>query len=194
MTKRRIIGGLFSLLAIAIISFGVTMTVARSGRPVSSSSAPTDSRATSSTSDLATVEPLLDWLKVPAAHKKQLLDHDRTFSTDLQQLRHDLSARRADLAAALEKPESSDELIRDKVEEAIAARNAIERRTAQYLLNIRHHLSAEQQKQLLGLAAEEVRRGAGGGGRGAGGGWRWRHGQPTRATPSQSTTSRVSRP
>ena len=101
-----------------------------------------------------------------------------------------------ELAAALDKPSSSDQEIRDRVEAAIAASNAIERRTTQYLLTIRQHLSSDQQKQLFGLAAQEVRRGAGGGpgagaGGGGGGGWRLgRHGQQGRGNnPRPPSTS-----
>lgn len=118
-------------------------------------------RAARSASSEPAVDPaaeaLLEWLNVPADQRKIILDHDPSFGADLKKLRQALAAARAELAASLEKTDTPASAINQHVEATIAARAALERRTAQHLLAVRDHLSPQQRQQLFGVLAEECR-------------------------------------
>lgn len=107
------------------------------------------------------IETLMNWLGVPAVQRQKLRNHDPAFAEDLRRLREELARRRAELAAALEKTDTPDETIFKCVEATLAASNALERRVAQYLMTVRHHLTPEQQCKLFGLCAEGVRQACG---------------------------------
>jgi hypothetical protein len=78
-------------------------------------------------------------------------EQDPNFETDLTQLRDTLLAERAKLLDAFENPQSSNEKLLDLISRLISAHSQIERRVARYLLVVRPHLNAEQQKWLIGL-------------------------------------------
>jgi hypothetical protein len=131
---------------------------------VSTRSAP----ALTQSKDPAT-EALLAWLNASSEQHAELQSHDPAFAKDLQDLRSDLAARRAGLAAALEDTSTPEATVLQHTEETIRASAALERRVVKYLLAVRDHLTAAQQRRLFGLCAETVRQG--------GGGHQWRHGQ-----------------
>lgn len=119
---------------------------------------------------------LLSWLSGSADQNRQLGKADPGFADELQRLKTDVADRRADLASLLDKPEATNEQIMAGLEQVIAANNALERRVAKYLLAVREHLTAEQQRRLLNLCAEEVRRGRG---------YQWGRQQGSRGSDSQ---------
>ncbi len=98
-------------------------------------------------------------LGLSAEAQQELRRDDPEFETDLQRLRAARDAARADLAALLEQSDASDEEIIAGLEQALQADNAMERRVMRFVLSVRHHLDAGQQRRLLDLAAEGVRRG-----------------------------------
>ncbi len=106
-------------------------------------------------------EALWSWLNASADQRSQLREADAGFASELKQLKAEVAANRAVLASLLEKPEATNDQIMAGLEKVIAANNALERRVAQYLLAVRKHLTVEQQRRLLNLCAEEVRRGRG---------------------------------
>jgi hypothetical protein len=102
---------------------------------------------------------LMDWLNVPAQQRAEISAHDPHFAAALRSLRATLAQKRADLAASLDDPNAPDEAIRAKLEALLAADANLERRVADYLLSVRHYLTADQQRKLFGLCAEGVRQG-----------------------------------
>ncbi|WP_428937733.1 hypothetical protein [Fontivita pretiosa] len=158
-----------AMVLVAAGSFAITLAqrtaAARSPRPDAGAS------ATQST-DASPAETLLAWLEIPVHSRAAIVAHDPTFPQDLRRLREQLNTRRNELAATLEQTDSSDELIRQRVEAVIAASADLERRVTEHLLTIRDHLTPQQQKRLLDLCAQGLRQR---GGHGPGpGGWRWR--------------------
>jgi hypothetical protein len=75
----------------------------------------------------------------------------------------ELSARldlaKDNLAKALEDDDATDARVLEHVESVIDAHNALERRVARHVLQIRDQLEPEQRKRLMGLCAEGVRAG-----------------------------------
>ncbi|MBE3097534.1 MAG: hypothetical protein IMZ44_10465 [Planctomycetes bacterium] len=112
--------------------------------------------------------PLGKWLGLPADQCKAVCGVDPTFGDDVRALLEVLHSERKGLAGVLEDPATPDEHILEHMESVIAGHDALERRVARHVLLIRPHLTAEQQKRLMGLCASEVRR-AGCAGRCAGG-------------------------
>jgi hypothetical protein len=78
-------------------------------------------------------------------------EQDPNFEADLTQLRGTLLTERAKLLEAFENPQTSNEELLEHIGKLIAAHSQIERRLARYLLVLRPHLTAEQQKWLIGL-------------------------------------------
>jgi len=113
-------------------------------------------------------QALLDWLNIPDAQRKQLHGLDPTFAADLKKLREDLADERSKLAETLEGNSATNDTIIARVEGVIAADNALQRRITRFLLSVRQHLTADQQRRLFSLCAEGVRQGPG---------WRWRGGR-----------------
>jgi hypothetical protein len=91
---------------------------------------------------------------------------DPTFVADHARLDAAMTAERDRLAKLLESA-ADDDAIMKQVEVVMTAHNEVERRVAQHLLRIRKHLTPQQQKRLMDLAAEGVRQR----------GYRWRRGQ-----------------
>jgi Spy/CpxP family protein refolding chaperone len=111
------------------------------------------------------------WLELDDAQAEAVQMADATFHSDSARLAETLTEERAKLAAALEDAAASDQAILDQVERVIAAGNALERRVARHVVAIRPSLTPGQQRKLMGLCAQNVRRcGSQGGGRGKGGG------------------------
>lgn len=116
----------------------------------------------------APMRAALAWAGVPESDQSAIVAHDPAFTEDLAKLRAELAARRSELAAALDDPQTTDQQILARSEAAIAAANAVERRVTSHLLAIRDHLNPDQQRKLFGLCAESVRTGKGN---------QWRRGQ-----------------
>lgn len=100
-------------------------------------------------------QPVAQWLGLRAQDAREIHQHDPAFARDLHRLRNDLTAARTSLARLFDRG-ADDAAIRAAIEKAIAAHNALERRVADHLLTIRHHLTPAQQKQLFSLAAESL--------------------------------------
>lgn len=105
--------------------------------------------------------PVAEWLQLEPARAEAVQKADPGFDTESQGLTTGLNAEREKLAALLDDPKSADPQVLDQVERVIAAHNALERRVAKHVLAIRPHLTAEQQKRLMGQCASGVRRAAG---------------------------------
>lgn len=119
-------------------------------------------------------QPLARWLQLSSRDAKAVEDADAGFSEDAAALSEQLRRERETLAEMLDAPDTPDDQVLQQVEAAIAAHNALERRVARYVLAVRATLSPQQQKRLMGLCANGVRRACGRRRRGAGGG-RGRH-------------------
>lgn len=78
-------------------------------------------------------------------------EKDPNFETDLTQMRNTLSAERSELLNAFENAQTSNEQLRVQINKLVSTHSQIERRIARHLLVLRPHLSAEQQKWLIGL-------------------------------------------
>lgn len=78
-------------------------------------------------------------------------EQDPNFEADAAQLRDALLAERAKLLAAFEHPQTASDGLLTQVEKLISAHSQIERRIARHVLVLRPHLTAEQQKWLIGL-------------------------------------------
>jgi Spy/CpxP family protein refolding chaperone len=154
--------------ALGLIVIG---TLAFSAGVISRPAAPTAAATTRASA------ALMDWLAATPQQRAQLESRDPGFADELARLRADLEQRRSEFAAALDSSTTSDNVIRARLEAVLSANAALERRIADYLLLARANLTAEQQRKLFGLAAEEVRRGGwrarqgGEGGRGRGNGY-----------------------
>ena len=148
----------FIIVLAALITAFAAFAATRAARAPATFSPSADSATTA----------LMDWLGVATDQRREIFNHDPQFGPDLQKMRDELASQRTALAAALEKPDSPDELITARVEAVLAASNAMERRVTRYLLTVRHHLSADQQQKLFNLCAQGVREGPG---------WRWRGGR-----------------
>jgi hypothetical protein len=135
--------------------------VALSGLGAYTATITTRSTSQPATSSDDATEALLSWLNASAEQRSQLRQADAGFASELKQLKANVAGNRTVLASLLEKPEATNEQIMAALEKVIAANNALERRVAKYLLSVREHLTLEQQRRLLNLCAEEVRRGRG---------------------------------
>lgn len=113
-------------------------------------------------------DALGDWLGLNAAEIETLRGVDPDFRIERGKLESALAAERERLAHLFEQSAVPDDELLAQVERVIAAHDALERRVARYLLAVRPHLSAQQQRRLFERCAGDVR---------AAGGWRWRHGR-----------------
>jgi hypothetical protein len=78
-------------------------------------------------------------------------EKDPNFETDLARMRNTLSAERSELLNAFENDQTSNEQLLVQINKLVSTHSRIERRIARHLLVLRPHLSAEQQKWLIGL-------------------------------------------
>ena len=129
-------------------------------------------------------EPLIRWLELSDEQAGAMRKADPTFGDEAEALSAELDRQREKLAGLLELVTASDQQIMAQVERVIAAHDTLERRAARHVLKIRHHLTPDQRRRLMGLAAGGVRearryrwRGARGAGSANGGGRRYRGGR-----------------
>ena len=106
-------------------------------------------------------QPLARWLGLSAEQAEAVKKADPVFEGDADRQTAALGAEREKLAALLDDPKSADDQVMKQVERVIDAHNTLERRVAKHVLAIRSSLTADQQKQLMGLCASGVRRAAG---------------------------------
>lgn len=113
--------------------------------------------------------PLARWLDLSDENAANIEQLDPNFEEERRSLQEALATARSALAELLEDAEATNDQIRARIEDCITKHNALEWRVADYLLAVRKHLTAAQQKKLFRLCAEGVRKGRGHGwGRGAG--------------------------
>ncbi len=122
-------------------------------------------------------------LAIPARDWSRACATDPGFTEESKTLRASADTARTRLAELLDNPEATDESILAQVEQVIASHDQLERRVAQHLMMIRHQLSPEQQKQLMGLASESVRQG----------GYRWRGGRGPSSAPGTQESNHPGR-
>lgn len=122
-------------------------------------------------------------LSIPSQDWSRACATDPNFPQESKALAESVSSARVKLAELLEDSKASDEAILAQVEQIIAIHDQFERRVAQHLLKIRQQLSADQQKQLMGLASESVRQG----------GYRWRGGRGPSTAPTTQESDRPGR-
>ncbi len=78
-------------------------------------------------------------------------EQDPQFEADAASLRNTLLAERAKLLDIFENPATTNDSLLRQLDNLISAHSQIERRVAAHVLVLRPHLSAEQQKWLIGL-------------------------------------------
>ena len=78
-------------------------------------------------------------------------EQDPNFDSDLAEMRNTLLTERANLLRMFEDAQTHNEQLLEQIDKMISAHSRIERRIARHLLVLRQHLSAEQQKWLIGL-------------------------------------------
>jgi hypothetical protein len=76
---------------------------------------------------------------------------DPAFESDSESLRDTLLSERATLLAAFENPTATNSDLLMQLDKLIVAHSQIERRVARHVVVLRPHLTAEQQKWLIGL-------------------------------------------
>jgi hypothetical protein len=103
---------------------------------------------------------LAAWLKLSPEQVAQIKKEDPTFAAEAAQMSATLRAERLKLASLLETAEATDAQVLAQLDKVNTAENTLEGRVARYVLRIRHHLDAGQQKKLLGLVARGLREGA----------------------------------
>ena len=101
--------------------------------------------------------PLAQWLHLEQDQAAEVSEHDPHFAEDVQKLRDTLANERARLITLFENIETSDEDLRQQIEVVIDAHNQVERRVADYLITVRHHLTPAQQQRLFSLCADNIR-------------------------------------
>jgi len=102
-------------------------------------------------------QPVARWLGLSADQTKAVEQADPAFATETDDLRTDLCGKRDKLAGLLEDTQTPKQQILDQVELVIAAQDKLTRRVAEHLVTIRPLLTPQQQKQLMGMCASEVR-------------------------------------
>jgi Spy/CpxP family protein refolding chaperone len=145
MNRRRAVFAVAIVAVVGLAAYAATVSTRLAAQPAAQTEDATEAMAS--------------WLKVAPDQREQVASADPTFAAESKRIRGELANRKLALANLLDDPKTSDEQVLASLEEVIAASNTLERRTAQYLLSVRRHLTPEQQKQLLSLCAEEVRQG-----------------------------------
>jgi hypothetical protein len=81
---------------------------------------------------------------------------DPNFQADAAQLRNTLLAERAKLLAVFEDSQTTNDVLLQQLDKLIAAHSQIEQRVARHVLVLRPHLTADQQKWLIGLCRRQT--------------------------------------
>ena len=96
-------------------------------------------------------------LTLSAQQEQAINEADPSFHTDAARLASDLDAVQENLACLLEDPATDRQEAMATVEKMMLAHNALERRVAEHVLEVREHLEPQQRKSLMGLMSERVR-------------------------------------
>lgn len=113
--------------------------------------------ATRGGSPAAPAPPVARWLGLSQEQTRAVEAADPTFAAETDALRADLCGQREKLAGLLEDTATPKQQILDQVELVIAAQEKLTRRVAEHLVTIRPLLTPQQQRQLMGMCASEVR-------------------------------------
>jgi hypothetical protein len=106
-------------------------------------------------SNQASHSPLASWLRMTPGQARALAQGE--FSQEAGALNQGLENERTKLILLFETPGSSDEQILQQVERVIDAHDALERYVARYVVGLRHELTPQQQRRLMGLCAASMR-------------------------------------
>jgi len=101
--------------------------------------------------------PMAHLLELSAEQESTIGKADPDFRAEAKQLAMRLDAEQDKLAELLVSAAAGRETIMAQVEKMMLAHNALERRVAEHILEVREHLAPEQRKKLMGLMAERVR-------------------------------------
>lgn len=86
-----------------------------------------------------------------------VIEYDRRFFEEAEDLRRQLRRQREELAGLLEDVGSSEEAVMAQVEKVIEMQSSLERKVARNLLKIRKHLPPGRVRHIFNLAAHGVR-------------------------------------
>ncbi|MBL7134580.1 MAG: periplasmic heavy metal sensor [Phycisphaerae bacterium] len=101
--------------------------------------------------------PMSHLLSLSAQQEQAINEADPSFHTDAARLASDLDAVQENLACLLEDPATDRQVAMATIEKMMLAHNALERRVAEHVLEVREHLEPQQRKSLMGLMSERVR-------------------------------------
>ena len=146
MTLRRYGGLSLVALACAAGSYFATYAVQQGGWPSSQAAA-------------AVPRSVVSWLGLTKQQSEDIADIEKHFAEDQVLLESRLQTEREILAAMFESPTATDAEFLEQVEKVIAAHDALERRIAKHLVELRPHLTTEQQRRLFNRFASSVREG-----------------------------------
>ena len=111
------------------------------------------------TAAAATPPSLVNWLNLTDQQAVDVEDIERHFAEDQAILAARLATEREILAAMFESPTATDAEFLAQVEKVIEAHDTLERRIAKHLVELRPHLSSEQQRRLFNCFANSMREG-----------------------------------
>jgi len=96
-------------------------------------------------------------LKLGAQQEKVINEADPSFLTDAARLASNLDAMQESLGSLLSDLGSDRQEVLAMVDKMMLAHNALERRVAEHVLEVREHLTPQQRRTLMGLMADRVR-------------------------------------
>jgi len=142
--------GVATVVVLAIGAGVGSFLVTRSAGLAGMTTAPAASRP-------ATTTPLERYLELSGRQARAVRRADPDFPAEAARLHAALKAERLRLAELLEDPTSQNKAVLAQLEKVLASHSALARRATEHILAIRPHLSADQQKRLMALAARSVR-------------------------------------
>lgn len=101
--------------------------------------------------------PMSHLLDLSAEQESAIGKADPNFRGEAGELAAKLDAEQDRLAELLEDSGAARETVMAQVEKMMLAHNALERRVAEHILEVREHLSPQQRARLMGLMSERVR-------------------------------------
>ena len=149
------------IISLAIIAtcagIGSFLATRATGQPAGETPAaqPLCKAAANASKAQAGKSPLASWLRVTPGQARALEQGE--FSEEAATLNKTLEYERTKLISLFETPGTSDEQILQQVEQVIAAHDSLERHVAKYVVGLRHSLTPQQQRRLMGLCAASMR-------------------------------------
>jgi len=101
--------------------------------------------------------PMSHLLELSAEQESTIGKVDPNFRAEAKVLAEKLDAEQDRLAELLEDSGAARETVMAQVETMMLAHNALERRVAEHIMEVREHLSPRQRARLMGLMAERIR-------------------------------------